>query len=169
MPPINTRHNTIAENTSANLPPPISRQEAITAPKDASSFSHQSNIWDLCKALCRGPVRQAAIAAGLYGLQGFHEFSQINEEAGIEEMALYDAGFLLLILGLPAFLMLKRKGFVSAGVLCAVAAFNSWACYTAWQAGAPMYDIGSVISNLFFLGMFGRAAWYLWQNRSVTS
>lgn len=166
MPPTPSSSNVHTSGFPGNAPPPH-EWETQTGFDPVGSVEKDLSLWDRVKSLFGNPARQAAVAAVFYGLDGLAEFAEMNEMMGTPEYFIYDAAFIGVAVGLPTILMLWRRGYVSAGVLSAVAIINALSSYQAMQAGNPMYDASSVIYNLFFLAAFGRAAWYLWKSRKA--
>ena len=125
----------------------------------------ESGIWDRIKGAFKGPVRQATTGAMIYGLQGLGDLQAQNEYYGTPENAPLTFLFIMVVVGLPTFLMSKRKGYISAGVLCGVALVNLFGVSAEISAGNELYSEGAVLWHLLASLLFARAAWHLWKNR----
>ena len=140
---------------------------ADAQPASSTGKASQRGLWANIKTLFGTPKRQAAISAIFYGIGGITDFAEMNDRMGVPENTPMDALFVTALVGIPTALMVKRNGYVSAGVLCGIAIMNAVSCYAEVQAGNPYYDGGSVVYNLFFLGIFAHAAWHLWKARKA--
>ena len=103
--------------------------------------------------------------AALYGVDGFFDLQRQNEYYGTPELWPMDLAFIGLMVGLPAVLMVKRKGYVSAGVLCFTALINIAGIWQEVAAGNELYDSGAIIWHLLALVLFARAGLHLWKTR----
>ncbi len=147
-----------------------SRISESDAPASGTSISvASSSSSGGLKAFIRNPVGQAAIMAAVYGIDGFLDFQRQNEYYGTPEIWPMDLAFIGVVVWLPAFLMLKRKGYVSAGALCLTALMNVGGIWQEVAAGNEMYASSSIIWHLIAFGVFARASWSLWKNRKIKS
>lgn len=145
---------------------------SVESPQMSSADMRSSSkpSWSLSgewKKLKRDPARQAFYAAVWYGAGGITEMAQLNEQMGAPELTAGTTLYVLLVFGLPSVLMITRRGYVSAGIMCLVAIMNMMASIEGMNAGLPGYDIVSVLTNVFFLSIFARAAASLWKHRNA--
>ena len=165
MAPNDPFFNVRAADISQQSPPTFNGSNTNAQSESSASKASQRGLWATIKTLFGTPKRQAAISAIFYGISGISEFAEINDRMGVPENTPMDALFVTALVGIPTALMLKRNGYVSAGLLCGIAIMNAVSCYAEMQAGNPYYNGGSVVYNLFFLGIFAHAAWHLWKTR----
>ncbi len=129
--------------------------------RKGQSFSLGREIGELF----RDPVRQAFYAAIWYGLGGIFGQARINEAAGIPEATFGSTLYILVGFGLPALLMVWRRGLVSAGIVCGLTLINTITTFNGMNAGLPGYTIFAVLTHVFFLSIFARGFATLWSER----
>lgn len=154
---------------SNSRPFDTAQHRAAEGPSVAVSRPHTakpSNKSGGFAAFIRNPVGQATAMAVLYGIDGFMDFQRQNDYYGTPEVWPMDLAFISVVVGLPAFLMFKRKGYVSAGVLCLTALMNIGGIWQEVAAGNELYEPGAIIWHLIALAVFVRAGLHLWKARN---
>ena len=81
--------------------------------------------------------------------------------------AIFEAAMIALMLGPPAALLLRGRGLISAGILTFLILTSLIGVMAALAENDPLYGGSSVIVNLIFVALTGRAAYAAWKLRKV--